>query len=118
MRVVLQRYGYEIIEASDGREALRIVLEQREPLDLILSDVVMPGMSGPELIEQCRTLCPDTKLVLMSGYAGDRLASEDATPGRVLVLEKPFEPAELARIVRAILDGSPNPLGPAEPPPL
>jgi PAS domain S-box-containing protein len=108
VRAVLERYGYEILDAKDGRDGLRVVLEQRRPLDLILSDVVMPGMSGPEFLQQCRGLCPETRLALMSGYAGNRLAEAAGDLERVPVLEKPFEPAELARIVRSILDGPPT----------
>jgi CheY-like chemotaxis protein len=112
VRRVLERLGYRVLEAADGREGLRVLASQPVPFDLILSDVVMPGMSGPEFLEQCRVLSPRCRLALMSGYAADRLPAPVGGHQAFPFIEKPFEPAALGRIVRELLDGDAPPADP------
>ena len=95
--------GYTVLEADGGEEALAL-LDARGRVDLLLSDVVMPGMRGPELVRAFRLRCPGRPALLMSGYPG----TDD--PGGVAVdLEKPLAPDALARAVRAALDGAAPP---------
>jgi two-component system cell cycle sensor histidine kinase/response regulator CckA len=92
--------GYTVLEAEGGAEALALV-DARGQVDLLLADVVMPGMRGPELVRAFRARCPGRPALLMSGYPD---ADGD---GRVTVdLEKPLGPDALARAVRAALDAA------------
>jgi two-component system, cell cycle sensor histidine kinase and response regulator CckA len=94
---MLHREGYRVTEAASGADAVAVV-ESGEPLDVVLSDVVMPGLDGLATSAAIRRLLPDAKIVLMSGYT-DHPALErlDGVAG---LLRKPFTAAELARALR------------------
>jgi CheY-like chemotaxis protein len=103
---VLRALGYTVIEAAHGEDALR----QFEALggarvDLLLTDVVMPLMGGPELAQRLVALCPNIKVLFISGYTGLALSGRDQSNLPAPLLHKPFAPAELARKVREVLDG-------------
>ncbi|HEY1790902.1 MAG TPA: ATP-binding protein [Verrucomicrobiae bacterium] len=101
--VILRNCGYKIQESNNAFEALELI--RRKPnWDLVLSDVIMPQMSGKELSDKIRRQCPQTKILLMSGYTDDALAHHGVLDEGLLFLEKPFSPARLARKVREILD--------------
>ena len=106
-RAVLTRYGYRVIEAADGAEALRLAADHTEPIHLLLTDVVMPGMSGPELAAKFRSLRPETQVLYASGYTDEAIVHHGVRGGddSVPFLQKPFEPDDLVRRVRALLDG-------------
>jgi CheY-like chemotaxis protein len=96
----LVNWGYKVIAAASGRVALAI-LESGEPVDLLFSDVVMPGgMSGPDLVEAARRLRPGLKVMFTTGYA----AEPSEHQGEV-VLRKPYGRRDLARAVRSALGG-------------
>ncbi len=99
VREVLSRLGYRVLVASDGVEALALSRRFEEPIHLLLTDVIMPGMDGRELAERMMVARPDTRVLFMSGYA------EPPIPDDVL-LEKPVTPAALARKVSAVLHQS------------
>jgi CheY-like chemotaxis protein len=102
IREVLTESGYDVVEAADGEEALRVCREREaasQRVDLILSDVVMPGMGGRQLAQQVRRTWPGARVLLMSGYDDDAIAGPDA-----MVLGKPFTAAVLAARVREALD--------------
>jgi DNA-binding NtrC family response regulator len=80
------------------------VIRRNPNFDLVLSDVIMPQMSGKELSEKIRMQCPHTKILLMSGYTDDALAHHGVLDEGLLFLEKPFSPVRLAGKVREILD--------------
>ncbi len=104
---VLSNYGYRLLEASNGQEALRLVAAARPPIDLLVTDVVMPQMTGPALAEQLRRQWPDLRVLFMSGYAeGAVLPAFLAEPGTGFI-QKPFLPAELAKKLRNLLDSIP-----------
>jgi two-component system cell cycle sensor histidine kinase/response regulator CckA len=103
---VLRRFGYVVVVATNPAEALLAVADRQAPIDLLLSDVVMPAMSGPDLARRAVSMRPDLRVVLMSGYAIDD-ADREAI-GRAAFLAKPFTPAELARTIRDALDGTPD----------
>jgi signal transduction histidine kinase/ActR/RegA family two-component response regulator len=100
---VLASHGYNVIAASDGGEAIEEAVARGTCGDLVVTDMVMPGMSGRELINRLRTMHPDVRALYMSGYTQDAELYEDAETGRVDFLQKPFSPAELLQGVRAAL---------------
>jgi two-component system cell cycle sensor histidine kinase/response regulator CckA len=104
---VLRGRGYTILEARNGEEALQLMqMDGAEPVQLLLTDVIMPRMGGRALAERLATMCPDLKVLFISGY-NDQLTSRNSwlEQGKTL-LQKPFLPAALARKVREVLDSS------------
>jgi CheY-like chemotaxis protein len=100
--VALERIGYRVVAASTGEEAVRLIDRMGEEIDLLLSDVVMPGMSGPDLYDRARRTRPDLRAVFMSGYSA--LAMRRPIPAGITLLEKPFSSARLNEVVRQALD--------------
>ncbi len=102
---VLQRQGYTLLEARDGQEALQLATYHPNPIHLLLTDVVMPGMSGVALAEKLIQIHPELKTIFMSGYTDNTIAHHGMLEPGVTLLQKPFSPLALARKVRAVLDG-------------
>jgi two-component system cell cycle sensor histidine kinase/response regulator CckA len=106
---VLSRHGYRVLQAANAQDALREAGAHAGPIHLLLSDVVMPGMSGRELAVQLAARRPGIKVILMSGYTGGMLAGYDALAPWTECVQKPISALELARKVRRALDArSPN----------
>lgn len=103
----LRSYGYAVIEAADASEALRLFSDRDEPIHLLLTDVVMPGLNGVELSKRLRSLDPQLKVVFVSGYADSVILRHGATDAGVNFLQKPYRPAMLASKVREVL-GAPS----------
>jgi CheY-like chemotaxis protein len=103
-RKTFQKHGYRILEATNGEEALSIGKKHTEPIQLMLTDVVMPKMSGRQLAELIQQLRPDMKVLYMSGYAEDSIAHHGMLESGLAFLEKPFSPDGLLRKVREVLD--------------
>jgi len=101
VEVVLSRHGYTVLGACDGLEALRAADRHAEPIDLLLTDIVMPRMRGPELAEALAALQPSIRVLYMSGYADASLLPDEASPR---VVPKPFSEETLIRMVREALD--------------
>jgi signal transduction histidine kinase/ActR/RegA family two-component response regulator len=99
----LERLGYRVIAACDGEDALRLI-EPLDRVDLVVSDVVMPGIDGPELACRLRAQWPDLPVLFVTGYSADRLARSDAVGPRDRILEKPYQLDELARTIRQMLE--------------
>ncbi len=99
---ILVSRGYRVLQAGSGEEALVISRLHRGAVHLLLTDVTMPEMKGPELAQRLRAERPQTRVVFMSGYNDERLS--DGGPGSPLCLQKPFSPKTLGETVRAILD--------------
>ena len=97
---MLQRFGYAILQAGSGEEALRLWGQHQERIQLVLTDIVMPGMTGFELARQLQAEQPELTVIFTSGYIGD-LADQGVTltEGENF-LPKPYEPQKLAAIVR------------------
>jgi PAS domain S-box-containing protein len=102
---VLERNGYRVIEAKDGIAALDAAAAYDGTIDLLLTDVIMPGLNGRQLADRFTTAHPETRVLFMSGYAGEALSAQGVLDASVAFLAKPFVPAELARKVREVLDG-------------
>ncbi|MBC7235553.1 MAG: response regulator [Chloroflexi bacterium] len=102
----LRDRGYHVLEASNGGEALLICKRQRQPIDLILTDMIMPQMSGKELVERLRREHPGMKALYMSGYSDNALVRriQTAAEGGARFIQKPFSLATLLREVRKALD--------------
>jgi CheY-like chemotaxis protein len=97
--------GYCALEAASGEEALRVATEYDGPIDVLLTDLLMPSMDGRELADRMRTLRPDIRILFMSGNPGDENAAGDG-PRCIL---KPFREAALARAIRETLTAPPSP---------
>jgi CheY-like chemotaxis protein len=101
--LALRARGYTVLEAADGSQALEIA--GRTPgIDLVVSDVVMPGMSGPALVERLQRQSPATRALLISGHAEATVLPGDFAARGLALLPKPFTPDRLARKVRDVLD--------------
>ena len=103
-REVLRQHGYQVLEAMDVNDALRICREHPEGIDLLLTDVVMPVMSGRELAERVAEIRPEIKVLYMSGYTDNIVVNHGVTSIDKEFLQKPFTPRSLARKVRESLD--------------
>ncbi len=106
-QIALERGGYHVIRASSGAEALRVAAAFEGTIHLLLTDVVMPGMKGPELADRIRAVRPSVRVLLMSGYAADVVTEKDLV--NAVLLSKPFSPAQLIREVRGVLDAPLSP---------
>jgi len=103
---VLQRNGYKVLEASNGNEALDVVQGRNgNPIHLVVTDVVMPGMSGRQLADRLASLRPEIKILYMSGYTDDAIVHHGVLDPGIAYIQKPFTPDALASKVREILDG-------------
>jgi PAS domain S-box-containing protein len=108
VRRVLERQGYTILEATNGAEAVQLAQTHAGPIDLLLTDVVMPGMNGPKAVEQLVPHHPGLRVLLMSGYTDQEVLRAGTLPVRAAFLSKPFSPDVLERKVREILDADPE----------
>ncbi|HKB27102.1 MAG TPA: response regulator [Methylomirabilota bacterium] len=102
-RELLELEGYRVLKANSGEKALEIADGHPEPIALLLADVVMPGLSGPDVAARLRPLRPSTKVLYMSGFASSAVAARGVQSGDPLVF-KPFRPEALLRKVREVLD--------------
>jgi signal transduction histidine kinase/ActR/RegA family two-component response regulator len=104
LRRALKSMGYTVLEARLSTEALDVLQQAGKPVDLVLTDVVMPGMSGPALAEKVKAVNPGVKLVYMSGYSDDTLLRHGLRESGEHFIQKPFGPADLIRKIREVLD--------------
>jgi len=102
-RKMLEEHGYKVLEAIDGEAALHVISQNSTRIDLILTDVVMKGMNGPELVLRLMESRPEMKVVYMSGYTGELVAHQGLQSGIPLV-EKPFTRAALLKVIDEALD--------------
>jgi PAS domain S-box-containing protein len=101
---VLRRYGYDVIVATSAGEALLLCEQHARPIHLLLTDVVMPQMSGPELAKRLMAIRPTLRVLCMSGYTDDSIVRHGVLETGVAYLQKPFTPISLTQKVREVLD--------------
>ena len=109
VRDALEQLGYTVLPAADGYEALRILEGHGGTVHLLLTDVIMPLMSGPELVKRVRSVKPATKVVYMSGYTDGAIAPHGVLEPGISILRKPFTRDELARRLDEVLAGVTRP---------
>jgi len=102
-RVILSSLGYEVIDACDGKEALKVAKEYNGKIHVVFADVVMPNMSGRELVEKLKDIHPEIKVLYTSGYSGDYAGDIDISNKDISFIKKPYTRAELARKIRELL---------------
>ena len=101
---ILTAHGYHILEAANGRQANTVVERHKEPIHLILTDVILPGTTGPELVEQLKALMPAAKVVYVTSYPEAAIANHGIVAGDVAFIQKPYSVDLLVARVREILD--------------
>jgi DNA-binding NtrC family response regulator len=105
VQMTLERQGYVVLTAESGSEALRLAADHHGPIDLLITDVVMPDFRGPELARRLVEQRPDLVTLFMSGYMDDALGEGTSTfPDPVDFIQKPFSPSARAARVREMLD--------------
>jgi signal transduction histidine kinase len=100
---ILSRHGYTVLEAADGEEALRILADHPGRIHLLLTDVVMPSIGGPELVRRLRETHPSIKVLYTSGYTDEAIVRHGVLEPGIAFLEKPFTPTALLTKIREIL---------------
>ncbi|HOU52671.1 MAG TPA: response regulator [Myxococcota bacterium] len=103
LQEVLRQAGYEVVATADPEEALLWMKEPGRRVDLLLTDVILPGIHGPRLAEQARSFRPDLKVLFMSGYPDEHLGKVGVERDRLDLLQKPFSPPVLLREIRRLL---------------
>jgi CheY-like chemotaxis protein len=105
---ILTEQGYHMLTAGNGQEAIQLVRGHDGRIDLLVTDVVMPGMNGKELVEQIKRLQPGVRILYMSGYSDDLIAHHDVPNHGTSFLAKPFSLETLGQKVRDLLDTAPE----------
>jgi CheY-like chemotaxis protein len=108
-RRMLEHAGYRVLDAASGQDAESIFAQHRGSIDLLVSDVIMPGMSGPDLFRRLAIAQPGLKVVYISGYATAAIARQLKLDRSQPHVQKPFTSDQLVSYVRAVLDGRPTP---------
>ncbi len=101
---ILREFGYTVIVAKDGNDAVSVFQENRDRIGLLLFDVIMPRKSGKDAYEEIRTIKPDIKVLFISGYSADMISKEGILEKGLSFVSKPVSPSELLRKVREVLD--------------
>ena len=104
VRDTLTARGYKVLEADDGEGGLGRSARYQGKIDLVITDVVMPGISGRELVRQLAGTRPETKVLYLSGYTEDAILSDGSIESGTAFLQKPFSLQSLSRKVREVLD--------------
>jgi CheY-like chemotaxis protein len=107
-RQALEQHGYTVMEAASGAEALKLAADFDGHIDLLVTDMVMPGMNGREVAEALLTSRPHTRVLYVSGYTDDTIVRHGILKPGVAFLQKPFTAATLAREVGTILQPAPD----------
>jgi DNA-binding NtrC family response regulator len=103
-RLILQIKGYKVLETRNGGEALLVCEQYKEQIHILVTDLIMPNMSGKELAERLSLLRPKMKVLYLSGYTDDTIGRHGMLDAKVAFLHKPFTPDGLAHMVRDVLD--------------
>ena len=106
---ILTKSGYNVVTASNGKEALELYREQREKISLVVLDLIMPEMGGKQCLEGLLTLDPAVKVVIASGYSGKETTKEALTSGAKGFIDKPYDVRQVLEVVRSVLDDKMEP---------
>lgn len=101
---ILKNGGYKVFSSPNGKDALDVFIQKKEEINFLITDVIMPGMSGKEIAEKLKSLKPDMKQLFISGYTDDIIAKHGIIDEKLNILQKPFTPATLKSKIRNILD--------------
>jgi CheY-like chemotaxis protein len=101
---ILEAYGYHVLEAGNGKKALSICKEYQEKIDILFTDVVMPGMTGKDLVENWIQMRPETKILFTSGYTENVIIHQGNLEAGINFIQKPYRPEFLATKIREVLD--------------
>ena len=112
-RRALERQGYEVLVGATGAEALSLLESCKRPIDLLVTDVIMPGMNGKQLADEVCRRYPNVRVLYMSGYSENTIVHHGVLEPGILLLQKPFTPAELTQRVQEILQSPAAVSGPA-----
>ena len=104
--IMLESLGYRVLSAADGAEGLRLFTEQKDRIDIVLLDVIMPGMNGGQVLQELRRVRPEVKSIFMSGYAADVITGRGSIAEADRIITKPVLLQELALQLRGILDSA------------
>jgi len=104
IKEVLEADGYRVIEAADGEEAISKFMENKDRIDILLLDIVMPKMSGREVYERIKKIKPDIKLLMASGYPADFISQKGILEEGLNFIAKPMSPPKLLKKMREVLD--------------
>jgi PAS domain S-box-containing protein len=104
VRRVLQQKGYRVLQAQDGDEGVRVAMESKDPINLVITDVVMPGLNARVMVERITSHWPNVQVLFMSGYHDDDAMLRKLASAEVDFLQKPFLPYDLAEKVRMVLE--------------
>lgn len=102
----LRQWGYRVLLASNGMEALEVAAEHKGPIQLLITDVIMPFISGPQLAQSLKPLRPEIRVLYISGYTADKFADYPELDPHLALLQKPFKLVDLAQKVRDLLNES------------
>jgi len=105
---ILRRAGYVLLEANGAAQALSVVERHLQEIQLLLTDVVMPGLSGPELAREVKSRCPQLRVLCMSGYTDDAVLQHGILEAEMAFIQKPLTPDTLLRRVREVLEPQPR----------
>ncbi len=103
VRILLEEFGYTVLAASDGEEALRLFREHGERIGLVLTDLIMPRMNGREAFEEMNRIRPGIKTLFMSGYSTEIIEEKGLLGRGMHLLAKPLNPKELVETIRCVL---------------
>jgi CheY-like chemotaxis protein len=105
-RVILVEYGYTVIEAVDGEDAVKKFKENKDAVQLLLLDLIMPRKNGKEAYDEIRKIKPDIKVIFTTGYSPDLVQMKASLEEGTYLLLKPASPTDILRKVRGVLDGT------------
>jgi CheY-like chemotaxis protein len=105
-KLVLSQRGYKLLVAENGEEAIKLSLSYPDPIDLIVTDVIMPNIGGFEVVDKIHKQRSDLKVLFVSGYTGQEIGLQEVANSKYDLLHKPFTPTQLLLKVREILDES------------
>ncbi len=107
VQLMLERLGMNVLAAIDAQDALRIVRGHPASIDLLLTDIIMPGLNGRQLSERVQAIRPEIRTIYMSGYTDDPVVQQVVRHADALYLQKPFDAEALSRTVRQAFETAP-----------